>query len=304
MGALKNLRKPFRQIVGRQIMTLAQRIRRGFFRLGLIGLVPASIGALAVTLIQFNNPTGPIVLTHSANSNVFDEIYPLKKNKFARYVREGGDWISDSEFPSVLPIDASESSDYYTLRNENWQDFKLLDGRSIEITTVRFVPVDYDPFATGSKKQQGKSAAIANMSAPNQALRNAHNAGDSEGASRIAGVIKSANQVVDFSSQEADAQERTNAVSKQKGALNAKIIFFETSNLSPFDVYGTFYRFGDLVFRCKRGESCSAPFPNKSNAHLSRGVDWTFSLLFAVTGVIWFASMWLVSWIIRGFMTE
>jgi hypothetical protein len=191
-------------------MTRAGRVKRGLFRLGLLGIIAAILGALISIVFQFNQPSGKL----------YSKQVPIQIGSLAtKGVTEVRETTEGTNLAELLD-------------GQTGKDYRLIDGRIIRT------------YYTNPKTQE------------------------------------------------------------ELRQLNAEIANFEVNNSVPISDYGTTYVASGIAFKCKNYHSCDAPFPISQLSHLDRHMDWFVPFGILVAGAVWFILIWVVSWLIRGFMAE
>lgn len=199
----------------------SQRVKRGFHRIGLLGLIPGVIGAVVVFGYQYLQPSGS---------------YQVAQGGTSIELESGSDW-------PVLPWASTKPG-----RQE------YLDAEKAKLTVERSMK------ASGSTLRLLDGRELLVWPTP-------------------------------------DGRQREMSV-------NRSIVSFEVRRVSPLHEYEGPFFVGPFWVQCKTYSGCDAPFPVAQQAHIVRQSEYSLAAIPLVLGFIWFLLTWVVSWIIRGFMSD
>jgi hypothetical protein len=199
----------------------AQRVKRGFHRIGLLGLIPGVIGAVFVLGYQYLQPSGGYQVAHGGTSIELESGSEWSVLPWAS-TKPGGQEYLESE-KAKLTVEKAMKASGTTLR--------LLDGRELWVW----------PTPEGSQWEM---------------------------------------------------------------SVNRSLVSYEVRRVSPVGEYEGPYLVGSLWVHCKSYSGCDAPFPVARQAHIVRKSEYGLALIPLALGFVWFVLTWVVSWIIRGFMSD
>lgn len=202
----------------------SQRVKRGFHRIGLLGLIPGLLGAIITLAYQYFEPTGGYQVAGATSIELEAgaelPVTPWALTKYGNF--------------EYLESEKAKSAVEKAIRSTG-TSLPLLDGRQVMVLT------------TGQDLLLNEAARMS---------------------------------------------------------LNRSIVTYEMRSQRPISYYEGPYSVGSTWVQCKSYSECDAPFPVARHSHISRKSEYLLATIPLALGFVWFLLTWVVSWIIRGFMSD